>query len=697
MNSIVSTIGVVSYGLCLAAFLTLTAPVIVRWRGQIQGGLLGLACAATSFWSAVIAYRYATGADPGGIEAVAEAIRNVAWVMFLWSTLMPEDGAARRPWRGAFLSSALVVALVLVIAVEVGAPRLSQSWGGQLPAYLRVLLAVAGLVLTESLYRNTRPDARWGIKFLCLATGTMFVYDLLLFADAILFRQTSETLFLARGAVNVMVAPLLAVAIARSRVWRVDIHVSRQVALHSTALIAGGAYLSLMAAGGFYVRQIGGGSGAVLQIVYSFGAIILLALILFSGAARAFAKDFISKHFYSHKYDYRAEWLKFVRSLSAEHRIAPLEERVIRAIADIVESPGGALLLIDGHRYAVAASWNMGSPAASLPRSASFERFLDAKQWVVDVEEAASRPGRYNGPAVPPELGALRKAWLVVPLWHHGLIGMVVLARARAPRKLGREDYDLLKTVGRQAASYLAEQRASQALGEAREFEIFNHRFAFVLHDIKNLVSQLSLGVTNLDKHGDNKAFREDMTRTVTDATEKMKRLIDRINAFGGAEDWSRGVNIRQLVDDLVSGRKSGAAPVEFDSDDADIVVPGDRDRISSVFDHLLQNAIDAAGSAGRVNVSLRAEDDSVVLEVTDDGPGMDRNFIRDELFRPFRTSKDGGMGIGAFQCREYVREMGGELDVVSQPGQGTTMRVTLPVEPSGRNWEQAPAPAGAP
>jgi signal transduction histidine kinase len=102
-----------------------------------------------------------------------------------------------------------------------------------------------------------------------------------------------------------------------------------------------------------------------------------------------------------------------------------------------------------------------------------------------------------------------------------------------------------------------------------------------------------------------------------------------------------------------------------------------DPDAFDAVVTHLLNNAIEA--SAGAIRVELRAEARGVVLDIIDQGRGMTAEFIRDELFRPLRSTRSGGHGIGAYQARELVRDAGGDLLVLSQPDAGTTMRVILP------------------
>ena len=140
----------------------------------------------------------------------------------------------------------------------------------------RMLLAVFGLLMLENLFRNTAEEGRWAVKFLCFGLGTVFVYDFYLYADSVLFYRVDRALVEARGFVNALAVPLLAIAIARSRSWQIDIHLSRNFALHSAALLGSGVYLLLMSATGFYLKNFGGEWGSTIQIIFLFGAAVIL-------------------------------------------------------------------------------------------------------------------------------------------------------------------------------------------------------------------------------------------------------------------------------------------------------------------------------------------------------------------------------------------------------------------------------------
>ncbi|MFQ5783233.1 MAG: XrtA/PEP-CTERM system histidine kinase PrsK [Alphaproteobacteria bacterium] len=682
--------GFISHLAAAAAFAVLTLLLLVSWRGRGAGTLLIVASVTTMVWAALAAY-FALGnvAETGGLFStpvrVLEVLRSAAWIALLWGILtisLRRAGAARVPRVGPLITAGLcLVVLALDVYPDLARILRLPCEGTACAVFGRLGVAVIGLALAENLYRNTESERRWSIKHLCFAVAGMFVYDIFLYADAILVRALDYELLEVRGITNALIVPLIAVSAARNREWRLDIFVSRRVVFHSAALIGTGVYMLLMAGVGYYLREFGGSWGAMLRMAFLFGAAILLPIILSSGRLRSRLKVLLTKHFFTYKYDYREEWLNFIRTISSATPGRSLRDQTIRAIANIVDSPDGGLWLRgDADRFDLTTTWNFAWPAVEEPADGAFARFLEERQWVVNLNDSARSDKAQTGPPVPEWLRGLSRAWLVLPLVHEErLFGFIVLGQPRAPRRLNWEDYDLLKTVGRQAASYLAQEQATRALAEARQFEAFNQRFAFVLHDVKNLVSQLSLMAKNAAKHRDNPAFQEDMVRTVDESVEKMNRLLQRLHADSASSPRSV-VELAGLLRRIVDERAGTAPSVIFDDGGATLAVAVDEDRLAAVVEHLIQNALDASPPAARVRVRLFASGDDAIIEVEDSGAGMDAEFIREELFRPFKTTKGAGYGIGAFESREFARRMGGRLDVFSEPGEGTTMRLILPV-----------------
>lgn len=670
----------VGYGIAVLAFLALTAVLAIGWRGGAQGSALLAAALASLIWAAVIAWSTSTGEIWPGTILLTDLFRDLVWLIFLWLVLwMGHLSAGSRHVRGLrLLGLALLLVAVAQIVLLVFLPF---SHALQWVLASKVILIIGALVLVEQLYRNTAKDMRWGIKYLCLGVGALFVYDFVLFTDALLFLGISQPLWDARGYVNAIVVPLIAVSAARNPQWSLDVYVSRGVVLHGSALVMAGGYLLLMAAAGFYLRRFGGDWGQVLQTIFLFAAGLLLVALLVSGKLRASFKVFLSKHFFNYRYDYREEWLRFIHTLASSGEALP--ERVIRAMTGIVESPGGQLWLFDGGRHYLAdgrLNWPERDYSPE-PADGSLATYLHATRWVIDLDEYRSKPENYNGLVLPDWAQEESRLWLIVPLMHEeSLLGFLLLAHSRAGQSINWEDRDLLKTAGRQAASHLAQMQALQALAEARQFEAFNRLSAYVIHDLKNLVAQLSLVVSNARRHSDNPAFLKDAIGTVENAVERMNRLMQQLR--GGARvAGAKPLDLVELTHEAVQ-TASGKKPVpQFEAPDEPIQVRADRDRLQSVLHHLIQNAQEATPGSGKVSLALWRAGEQACLEVSDTGSGMDAAFIRERLFRPFDSTKGlTGMGIGVYESREFLRALGGELEVRSTPGKGSIFRLLLPL-----------------
>jgi putative PEP-CTERM system histidine kinase len=324
------------------------------------------------------------------------------------------------------------------------------------------------------------------------------------------------------------------------------------------------------------------------------------------------------------------------------------------------------------------------------PSDSPLGQFLQRRQWVIDLAEHDMRPESYDGLEIPDWLRSIPHAWLVVPLMlHEQLLGFVVLAHSKGRISLNWEVNDILKTAGRQAASYLAQLEAAKALLVARQFESFNRMSAFVVHDLKNLIAQLSLLLSNADRHKHNPAFQEDMIGTVANSVEKMKRLLVQLRGAYTLEP-PVPVALDDLLQQIVTAR-SGLKPVpRLKLGDSAVSVVGHPARLERVIGHLVQNAIDATPSEGNVLVQLLQQNGSAVIEIADTGCGMSEQFVRYRLFRPFESTKATGMGIGTYEARQYVRELGGRIEVASREAQGTTFRVMLPLYMPSRAVESA-------
>jgi putative PEP-CTERM system histidine kinase len=660
----VPTPAVASYAFAALAFAAFAARLALGYRGGAKAALLLAAAGLSALWAG-LNLAVALGAPEliWRTQAAADALRMGGWILFVLLAL----GTARAHLAAAL---AIIAGAAALLALQ-PAPRVAFA--------VALALAIAGLVLTEQVFRRSADSARWALKPLCLALGGMFVFDLYVHADALLFGRLDADLWAARGLAQSLVIPFLAVASARNKDWTIEIAFSRGVVLHSTAFLACGIYLLAVAGAGYYVRYFGGSWGKTFQVGFIFAALLLLGWLFSSGALRAKVKVFINKHFFSYRYDYRQEWLRFTNHLSERAPELGMAQRSIEALANLVESPGGALWLreADG-AFAESGRWNYPATTERIGAGAALPAFLAKTGWVIDVADYRRSAARYPGLDLPAWLAA-PQAWLVVPLaTHEELIGFVILAAARTRIELNWEVLDLLKTAARQVGGYLAQIQATEALLEARKFEAFNKMSAFVVHDLKNLIAQLALVLKNAERHRHNPRFQNDMLSTVQHVAERMSKLLTQLGAAGRDEERLRPLDLGALAERVVRAKAPERADIALRAS-AEVFALGHEQRLERVLGHLVQNAIDATRDGGGVGITVGAEDECAVLEVDDGGCGMSEAFVREQLFRPFQSTKAAGMGLGAYEAAQYMNELGGRIHAESRPGAGTRIRLLLP------------------
>ena len=686
MEASISNLGVFSYGVATVCWLLLFLLLLTSWRGRLQGGLIVTAVMISMLWALRAAHYASAGASgPDWWYQLLEVSRGVMWLVFLVQLLEPSlrDSGSGRWLRWVW--PALVGYGVLLVGVE-QSTRLSLPFDPPADAATlgHIGLAIGGLALIEQLFRNTRPHRRWATKFLYLGLGLIFAYDFFLYADALLFKRLDPAVWEARGLVSAMAVPLIAVAASRNPEWSLDVFVSRRMVLHSVAIFGAGIYLLAMAGMGYYIRAYGGNWGTTLQLAFVAGAGVLLFVLLFSGQLRAKARVILSKHFFNYKYDYREEWLSFTHTLSSGEPNEPLRERAIRAAAEIVHSNGGLLWTRrEPGDFSLAATWNLNEPSVrSEPGDSPLIGFMEEQQWVIELDQCEQDPELYGDLVLPEWLRELHRAWLVIPLLHgEELKGFLVLAEPRAQQQLNWEDRDLLKTAGRQVASYVALLETTEALWESRQFEAFHRLSAYVVHDLKNIAAQLALVVSNAARHKANPVFVEDAFSTVANATEKMNRLLAQLRKETRIGGSVQPVALAAAVCQAIAARAARRpTPTPHIAPDDEPWVRVDQERLIAVLEHLIQNAQEATHAEGVIEVSVYSENQMAVAAIRDNGCGMDAKFIRERLFKPFTTTKgNAGMGIGVYESREFAQAAGGSLTVVSQPGQGSTFFLRLP------------------
>ncbi|MFS0772113.1 XrtA/PEP-CTERM system histidine kinase PrsK [Sphingomonas sp. 1P08PE] len=637
---------------------------------------LVIALVLTALWALAVA-----GIDADDVSThLAQSARSVAW-LYVVLALSRREGVAGR----SVLILATVVSAVLLVeaglSLFAGAhePAGARAPIGSTRALLSAMATMGALVLLSDFAQTSGARRSGQRRMLIFALSVMWGVDLAISAAAAFRPDMSVSVMLLRGPAMAASALLLAAAGADRGVAPPSI--SRTLATRSLVLVALVLYAGVTAMVASVAAAVTGGSPRAAQTVVVLGFTAALLAFASTPWLRAWLRVKVAKHLFGHRYDYRVEWQRFTATLGLPGEGAePLGTRIVKALADLTDSPAGLLLSFDRTVVSIAAAWCWSDGARDRTADPAFARHLADTGRILSLDTLrAGDVSVGEKRVVPAWLLDDHDAWAVVPLLHGGnLMGAIVLARPPVDRALDWEDFDLLRIVGRQTASYLAEERAHAALADAQRFDEFNRRFAFLMHDIKNVASQLTLVARNAERHADNPDFRADMLATLRDSAARMTTLLARLGQHDGARPEAlQAIDVAALVSRATASRRAQHDLV-LDAPAA-CLAHAHPARLEQAIGHLIQNAVEASPDGAAVALAVRTDGERIVIEIVDRGCGMSANFVRDQLFRPFVSSKPAGFGIGAYEARQLVLAMGGTIEVASREGEGTAFHISLP------------------
>ena len=676
----------ISHSIAAIAYGLLGMVIATRYLRRDIDRSLVLASFVTLIWAASLIAQSLWGEPGFFMRYTLELLRDAAWIAVLFALLRDSFRTANLVGR---LRRILATATVALVVLLLGSGVLEYAFGmtildGKTKVVGQIALSLLGLSLVEQIWRNSLSFGRSSMKYVCIAVATLFAFDFFMYADALLFGQVADSFWNARGLVNAALVPLFAVNVINTRKQPVDFQLSRSAVFHAGTLLLAGAYLLFLALGGYYVKTLGGDWGEALQVLFLTIAMVFLATLLTSRRVRSRLMVFISQNFFDYKYDYREEWLKMTREMADLSDNPPLPERVIRILTSLVESNAGALWIReDQGDYLLKTAVNLVTPKyTTIDANSELVRFFGEREWIIDLHEYHSDPVAYNLLEIPDSISKIPDGWLVIPLYlSNDLYGIAMIGNPYARVELNWENFDLIKVVARQTCNLLAQADAQNRLSRAMQFEAVSKASAFMVHDLKTLIAQLSLLVKNAPRHRENPAFIDDMITTTDHAVRKMSNLVDHIRKPADETLVTEVVELREVITHLAEHYSRRQPTPRVAGTPGKIYINADRDQLCSILGHLIQNAQDATPPDGEITLTLKTASGSVVLFIQDTGAGMTEDFIQTQLFKPFESTKGlTGMGIGAYQAREYVRNVGGNIDVTSEPDLGSCFSIRFPL-----------------
>jgi putative PEP-CTERM system histidine kinase len=689
MLSIGSMLPVAAGLSCLALAV---AVLLLRPLGRLQWsfalGMLAFGAQSATAWAIL------TQADMAGdklmwlrLHGIVALVATLPWGLFV-AALTHRQAAIPTGWR-ALLAAAgvLVVAAATALATEevffvpvVTAPfeaaRVSPL--GSSVAVLEILLSVAILAGLEAALRSASGQRRNRIKFLALGLGGIFLVRFYLASQIIAFRVIAAD-HLKIGATTLLVATaVMAVGVARQRLRDVELTVSRALLYRSVAVGVLGAYLLAVGVLGWLLNYLRIPEKAFWGSLVIFVSALFLALVMLSDRVRWRVKRFVGLNLYRSKYDYREQWSAFTKRMASLVTVDEIGPQLLETLSETVGSIRAVLYLGDaaGAPYVAEAAIGMPAPAGGVAADAPLVARLRAARDPIVLDGGAD--------AVPPGglAGVFGEGSVAVPLlWQGRLTGFMFVGPERTGMPYGPEDLLFMATIGEQAAGSIATARMSEALARTREFDAFNRLTSYVIHDVKNSVSALSLLARNALTHFDDPEFQRDSIRTLSRTAERMMDLLAKLGSPPEAvEPAFEPVDFAELLEEAARPLRADAR-LRVVTDLRPVPpVSGDPKALLHAFQNLVKNAAEAIKGPGTVTIAVGSAGGVAVVSVTDTGMGMSEDFVRTALFAPFRSTKEGGWGIGLFQARDIVERHGGTIVVTSTPGQGTTFQVRLPI-----------------
>ena len=642
--------------------------------------VFAVAAAMQSIWLICACYTLAYTTDHGlHTTQLADSAQQLFW---LWTLIQSMQKHCNKTLPKIFTRYFLPLSAVFI---------LGQYWLGHQSDHNHLIFnlptlatSMLGLLFINRLYCSSS-NIRL-LKLICVALAALFAYNAYHVITLMTGLAAQNTLSGTRATITLITSLALLIGTLTLRKESEEPHarlsLSRPAILYICLFSLSAAIITVFAFASLYIRRFGGGIAEAMYLFIVAAAIIAVVVLLTSTTFRNILNVLINKHLFSHKYDYRTEWLKLIDGLSKPANSQEAFGIALNTVMSIFKSPGGALYLPKGDAFALAFSQECDVQHNQVePLNSPFARVFRDSEWVFfpRLPPTNTQLDKFNE-TLPDWIRLIDNVWLVMPLiYETKLTGFIILNEPKIHTSLNWEDLDLLKITGRQIASYIEGHRKSEALSEAKQFETFNKLSAFVMHDLKNLIAQQSLLIENAAKHKDNPAFIEDAFTTISGSVDRLNVLLQKLQR--SEPEASRSIDLKPVIIEAVS-RCSRTLPIpslRLDADNLKLLAAPDT--LCMILIHLIQNAQEATKASGFVDIHVERTESHACIKIDDNGKGMDEYFIRHSLFKPFETTKTGkGMGIGVYQAKDYVEHLGGSVVVSSQVNVGTTFTITLPL-----------------
>lgn len=610
-----------------------------------------------------------------------DSLKQFSWILFLSAALYNQFSSLPKilSQKTTLLAGALPIVAIIIL------------WLTPLPLHwvylIHTVVALILLLLLEILLRKAG-DQRWAFKPLVMYLGAVSVFDFVTYANATMVTYLDVNYIAAKGYIYAIMTPFLLIAVRRMEHWGIKIFISRETVLHSTLLTVAGIYLFVMAMVGYVINYLGGSWDTSIKIVLIALSVVLLIALFLSSNIRNKLKVFISKNFFANQFDYREQWIELTNALATgDDSLQDVYRTALQGLANAVKYDRGILCKVTKSHYEVVASLNADEPNHLhddvIQRAINY---CQNKPWLIDLHEFLINPENYAGMEMDLALVNQCEYQFILPIYKESeLWGIAVLfTDTEVVRQLNWELRDYLNAVLAQVSNYVLHYEAAKIVAENAQFAAFNRMSAFVIHDLKNVMAQVDLILCNAQQHKHNPEFIDDTFETLEYTQARMQKMLKQLTDKQLiTEQTQQAVDLSSILKTVINKKCASLLPLPQFSTATTQAVAANTEKLSNVFYHLISNAQQATPDDGSVAITVidASAAGMVQIDITDSGQGMSADFIAHRLFKPFDTTKgNAGMGIGAYDAKQYVEEIGGKLLVQSRENLGSTFTLLLPI-----------------
>jgi putative PEP-CTERM system histidine kinase len=540
--------------------------------------------------------------------------------------------------------------------------------------------AVVALASLERVIRCAEDHVRWEIKFVVLGLGTPLV-SMVYLGSSLLSRTELNTGSLATVTLSLLPAcSLIWIGWKRGTERGGGVRISQGLTYSTVTLVGAGLYLlaaGLMATWTTSLLGVGANARA-LVIVMLCAALVAL---LMTTRVRHRLRDWVRRHVFSGRYDYRTAWLEASRTIRGNDPPELAAEALCSIVQDSLGSIDVSVWLRDRDGDSLSLLCARGPAVDGLPRHVDglAETIRDHVDPIAISPESSDTDERVAA------FFRQTATVLLVPLRSADeTLGVLAVGRNRSGREFDWYSREFLRALTRHAAGEFHKRELLDVLVQAKEDEAFRAFSTFLLHDLKNFSTTLSMVAENAARHSQNPDFLEDAFASIVDTAEKMKRLCGSLRTFSttAAQD-RRPCDLNQIVEDMIEAMRNALTQRLTMRFRLLPTIGVDREEIARVVQNLVLNAAEASPADSEISVETAHTAGEVEIAVRDHGCGISAEFLENDVFTPFRTTKSSGLGIGLFQCRKIVEAHGGRISIESEEERGTTVRVFLPAKTS--------------